>query len=127
MKTYKGFAVPDAFGVFRLSIPMQNLIYRAHCEKKGFNFEVSANELIGKTESRPTLLFLLDDLTADGVILVNRWMLPSIKTRRIQVYRSFLSRNKGICLVEEDKLILTKDDFIELELSFIPDLRAQVA
>ena len=91
---------------------VQNLVIRKSCEKRGFNYMLSATEY-GMKNSFHTLNQLMVDLKKnrfDGVAFYSIEQLPNDINFRKKIYKDILKFKKQIFFSHEDILIKNKGD-----------------
>lgn len=112
---YRGYVTPRGFGAYVIPIPVQSLVLRDYCSRKGMLYVLPANENIF-----PHSYLVLEGLVADlseyeGVVMCSMHMLPQRTERRRGIYHGILEQGCSLHLVLEDLVIATPEDVEKVE------------
>lgn len=107
---YRGYVSSREFGGARIPVPVQSLVLRDYCARKGFVYKLHANENMFP-HSYLVLEGMLDELEPfQGLLMVSMFMLPQRATRRMNIYRRILDQGAELHLVLEDIVIRRMQD-----------------
>ncbi len=83
---YRGYVTPRTFGGFSIPVPVQNLVLRDYCERKGLLFKLPLNENMFP-HSYMVLESILRNLAGvQGIVACSYFMLPEQPARRARMY-----------------------------------------
>lgn len=104
---YRGYVTSREFGGARIPVPVQSLVLRDYCARKGLLYKLHLNE-----NMFPNSYLVLEGLVRDlsefeGVLMCSMFMLPQRAERRAAVYRRIFEQGAELHLVLED-IVLRK-------------------
>jgi len=83
---YRGYVTPRSFGGLSIPVPVQNLVMRDYCQRKGLLFKLPFNENIFP-QSYMVLEGILRNLAGvRGIVSCSYFMLPEQPARRARLY-----------------------------------------
>lgn len=102
---YRGYVTSREFGGARIPVPVQSLVLRDYCARKGLLYKLHLNE-----NMFPNSYLVLEGLVRDlsefeGVLMCSMFMLPQRAERRAAVYRRIFEQGAELHLVLEDILL----------------------
>lgn len=104
---YRGYVTSREFGGARIPVPVQSLVLRDYCARKGLLYKLHLNENMFPN-SYLVLGGLVRDLSEfEGVLMCSMFMLPQRAERRTAVYRRIFEQGAELHLVLED-IVLRK-------------------
>jgi sporadic carbohydrate cluster protein (TIGR04323 family) len=107
---YRGYVTSREFGGARIPVPVQSLILRDYCVRKGFVYKLHLNENMFP-HSYLVLEGIVQDLSAfEGVLMCSMYMLPQRATRREAIYRRIFDQGSTLHLVLEDFVLRSIED-----------------
>ena len=116
---YRGYVTSRAFGGASIPVPVQSLVLRDYCVRKGYVYKLHLNENIFP-HSYLVLEGIVRDLSAfEGVLMCSMYMLPKRAARRERIYRAIFDQGATLHLVLEDVVLRSMADvpFVEDSLS----------
>jgi sporadic carbohydrate cluster protein (TIGR04323 family) len=103
------------FGGYHIPVPIQSLVLRDYCQRKGMLYVLPVNENIFPS-SYLVLEGLVRDLSAyEGVVMCSMYMLPLRRERRRRICRSVLDQGGTLHFVIEGQAVRTDEDLARLE------------
>lgn len=104
---YRGYVTSREFGGARIPVPVQSLVLRDYCARKGLLYKLHLNE-----NMFPNSYLVLEGLVRDlsefeGMLMCSMFMLPQRAERRAAVYRRIFEQGAELHLVLED-IVLRK-------------------
>lgn len=102
---YRGYVTSREFGGLRIPVPVQALILRDYCGRKGFLYKLHTNENMFP-HSYMVLEGLMHELEIyEGILLTSMFMLPERAERRRKIYETVLGRGSELHFVMEEMVI----------------------
>jgi len=112
---YRGYVTSREFGGARIPVPVQSLVLRDYCTRKGLIYKLHLNENMFP-HSYLVLEGMLRDLEAlEGILMCSMFMLPQRAQRRIRVYQQLFDQGAELHLVMEDIVIRRPQDTLAVE------------
>lgn len=112
---YRGYVTPREFGGARIPVPVQALVLRDYCARKGLLYKLHVNENVF-----PGSYLVLDSLVRnldgfEGVLMCSMFMLPKRAARRQAIYEQIFRQGVTMHLVLEEAVIAQPSDtpFVE--------------
>jgi len=114
-KGYRGYVTSREFGGLRIPVPVQSLVLRDYCTRKGFLYKLHLNE-----NMFPHSYLVLDGLVNnlsefEGVLMCSMYLLPERAARRERIYRQILDQGAHLHLVLEDIVLREESDIASIE------------
>ena len=114
-KGYRGYVTSREFGGLRIPVPVQSLVLRDYCTRKGFLYKLHLNE-----NMFPHSYLVLDGLVNnlsefEGVLMCSMYLLPERAARRERIYRQILDQGAHLHLVLEDIVLREESDIAAIE------------
>lgn len=114
-KGYQGYVTAREFGGARIPVPVQSLVLRDYCSRKGLMYKLHLNENIFP-HSYMVLEGLVRNLEAlQGILMCSMYMLPLRTQRRARIYGQILDQGAELHLVLEDIVIRKPEDTLIVE------------
>ena len=114
-KGYRGYVTSREFGGLRIPVPVQSLVLRDYCARKGLLYKLHVNENMFP-HSYMVLEGLVQDLSGlQGILMCSMYMLPQRATRRRELYRRILDQGADVHFVLEDVAIRNVADIEPVE------------
>jgi len=102
---YRGYVTSRSFGGYNIPVPVQSLVLRDYCARKGLLYVLPVNENLFP-HSYMVLEGMIRDLSAyQGVVMCSMHMLPQRAERRRLIYDRILSQGADLHMVLEDLVI----------------------
>ncbi len=99
---YRGYVTSREFGGARIPVPVQSLVLRDYCSRKGLMYKLHLNENMFP-HSYLVLEGLVRNLSAfEGILMCSMYMLPQRAERRRKIYRRIFEQAAELHLVLED-------------------------
>jgi len=112
---YRGYVTSREFGGMRIPVPVQSLVLRDYCARKGILYKLHVNENMFR-HSYLVLEGLVRDLSAvQGILMCSMFMLPHRAARRGRIIGAILKQRAELHLVLEDIVIRRPDDALVVE------------
>ena len=112
---YRGYVTSREFGGARIPVPVQSLVLRDYCARKGLIYKLHLNENMFP-HSYLVLEGMLRDLEAlEGILMCSMFMLPQRAKRRMRVYQQLFDQGAELHLVMEDIVIRRPQDTLAVE------------
>ena len=131
---YRGYVTCREFGGLTIPVPIQSLLLREYCKRKGYIYKLHLNENIFP-HSYMVLEGIVENLIEfEGLLMTSIFMLPKRSKRRSDIYKKVFDKKIGIHFVLEDIVITSFDDvkiveeiltitnLIELSPKKLPDI-----
>jgi sporadic carbohydrate cluster protein (TIGR04323 family) len=122
---YRGYISSRPFGGERAPQHVQNIVIRAFCERKNFQYLLSATEF-----AMPNCFLMLEQLlrnieTVDGIVFYSLKQLPSQSVKKKEILQRVIAANRSIHFAVEglsvsDYLSAERVDEITLVQSVLP-------
>ena len=111
----KGYITSREFLGERVPQHVQNIIIRDYCNKKEFEYILSATEyaMPGSTLMMKQIILELD--LFDGIVAYSIFQLPQNLEERFKIVNNFLRLNKQIHFACENMKITNRDEFEKIE------------
>tara|TARA_B100000965_G_C19566970_1_gene747276 strand:- start:567 stop:1622 length:1056 start_codon:yes stop_codon:yes gene_type:complete len=114
----KGYIFSRPFFGERVPQHIQNIVLRDYCQKKNFNFLMSATEY-NVERSSYILLEILNNLRKkDGIVFYSLLQLPEDRNLRIKIYKKVISNQNELHFAVENICAKKKIDFQNVEKIF---------
>ena len=115
MKKVRGYNFSRDFMGERVPQHVQNIVIRDFCQKRKFNFLLSASEY-----SMPNSFHILKDLTNNmsglyGIVAYSLFQMPYNDDERKKIFKKVLEKNKKIFFACENLEILKQADIDRIE------------
>lgn len=112
---YRGYVSCRSFGGLQVPVPIQTLVLRDYCARKGFLYKLHVNE-----NEFPHSYMVLDGLLREldgleGILIFSMFMLPQRAQRRREIYRRIFDVGIELHLVLENFVIRQPADFAQVE------------
>lgn len=112
---YRGYVTSREFGGARIPVPVQSLVLRDYCTRKGFIYKLHLNE-----NMFPHSYLVLEGLVRnlgdfEGVVMCSMFMLPQRRARRDAIYRTIVDQGAQLHLVLEDIVVRSMADVRQIE------------
>jgi sporadic carbohydrate cluster protein (TIGR04323 family) len=102
---YRGYVTCREFGGLIIPVPVQSLLLRDYCQKKGFKYKLHLNENIFP-QSYMVLEGIAENMADfEGLIMCSMYMLPKKATRREIIFKKIFKENASVHFVLEDIVI----------------------
>ena len=112
---FRGYVTSRSFGGYYLPVPVQSLVLRDYCQRKGKVYGLPVNENIFPS-SYLVLEGLIQNLEGfEGIVMCSFHMLPQRTERRREIYERVLSQGCSIHFVFEDIVVDGPRDVDRLE------------
>jgi sporadic carbohydrate cluster protein (TIGR04323 family) len=115
-KGYRGYVTSREIGEARIPVPVQSLVLRDYCARKGLMYKLHVNE-----NMFPHSYLVLDGLVRDmseieGLVMCSMMMLPKRAERRAALYQKVLVEQEAeVHLVLEDIVLRRIEDVVLVE------------
>ena len=107
---YRGYVTSREFGDMRIPVPVQSLVLRDYCVRKGYVYKLHLNENMFP-HSYMVLEGIVKDLSEfEGVLMCSMYMLPQRAARRQAIYRAIFDQGSTLHLVLEDIVLRRIED-----------------
>lgn len=114
-KGYRGYVTSRPFGGYAIPVPVQSLVLRDYCQRKGFVYVLPVNEN-SFPHSYLVLEGMIHDLAAfEGVLMCSMHMLPQRAERRRAIFDTILGQGCSIHLVLEGMVMEIPEDVEKVE------------
>ena len=112
---YRGYVTCREFGGLRMPVPVQTIVLRDYCARKGliYKLHVNENEFPHSYMVLEGLVDALDGL--QGLLVFSMFMLPQRAERRRRIYEKILEAGVELHLVLEDFVIRQPADVTPVE------------
>jgi len=112
---YRGYVTCREFGGLRMPVPVQTIVLRDYCARKGLTYKLHVNE-----NEFPHSYMVLEGLVSEldglqGVLVFSMFMLPQRAQRRGRIYEKVFAAGVELHLVLEDFVIRRIDDVSPVE------------
>jgi sporadic carbohydrate cluster protein (TIGR04323 family) len=112
---YRGYVSCRAFGGLQIPVPVQALVLRDYCVRKGYLYKLHANE-----NSFPSSYLVLEGMINEldryeGLLATSMFMMPKREERRRHIYDAILSKGASLHFVLEDMVVRTPPDIEPVE------------
>jgi len=112
---YRGYVTSREFGDMRIPVPVQSLVLRDYCTRKGYVYKLHLNENMFP-HSYMVLEGIVKDLSEfEGVLMCSMYMLPQRAARREAIYRAIFEQGSTLHLVLEDIVLRRLEDTVIVE------------
>lgn len=112
---YRGYVTCRPFGGLQIPVPVQALVMRDYCQRKGFLYKLHVNENIFP-QSYMVLEGLINELNIyEGILATSMFMMPARVERRMRVYERVLQQDASLHFVLEDYIIAKHEDIAAVE------------
>lgn len=112
---YRGYVTCRPFGGLQIPVPVQALIMRDYCQRKGYLYKLHVNENIFP-HSYIVLEGLLNELSIyEGILATSMFMMPARPERRRRIYQRILDQEASLHFVLEDLVIAAPADIEPVE------------
>lgn len=114
-KGYRGYVTSRPFGGYSFPVPVQSLVLRDYCTRKGFIYILPVNENIFP-HSYLVLEGMIGDLSrAEGIVMCSMHMMPQRAGRRRAIFDAVLAQGCSIHFVLEGLVVNTPADVDRVE------------
>jgi sporadic carbohydrate cluster protein (TIGR04323 family) len=112
---YRGYVTCRSFGGFQIPVPVQTLVLRDYCVRKGFLYKLHVNE-----NEFPHSYMVLDGLMneldgLEGVLVFSMFMLPQRAARRATIWERAFAAGIELHLVLENFVVREPADTRQIE------------
>jgi sporadic carbohydrate cluster protein (TIGR04323 family) len=112
---YRGYVTSREFGGLRIPVPVQSLVLRDYCVRKGYVYKLHVNENVF-----PHSYLVLEGMVRslaeyEGILMCSMYMLPRRASRREAIYRTIFDQGASLHLVLEDIVLRSLADTAALE------------
>ncbi|HXF54896.1 MAG TPA: LIC12192 family sporadic carbohydrate cluster protein [Hyphomicrobiaceae bacterium] len=112
---YRGYVTSRPFGGYSIPVPVQSLVLRDYCQRKGLLYVLPVNENAFH-HSYLVLEGMVQDLRDfQGVVMCSMSMLPRRAQRRGAILKSILAQSCSLHLVLEGLVVARPQDIAVLE------------
>ncbi len=112
---YRGYVTSREFGGARIPVPVQSLVLRDYCVRKGYVYKLHLNENMFP-HSYLVLEGIVRDLSEfEGVLMCSMYMLPQRASRRAAIYEAIFGQGATLHLVLEDIVLRSMADTAAVE------------
>ncbi len=114
-KGYRGYVTSRPFGGYVIPVPVQSLVLRDYCQRKGYVYVLPVNE-----NSFPHSYLVLEGMIQNlsdfsGVLMCSMHMLPQLSARRRAIFDTILRQGGSVHLVLEGIVVERSEDIDKLE------------
>ena len=114
-KGYRGYVTSRPFGGYIIPVPVQSLVLRDYCQRKGYVYVLPVNE-----NSFPHSYLVLEGMILNladfaGVLMCSMHMLPQTAKRRRTIFDTILTQHCSVHLVLEGLVVETLQDVEKVE------------
>ena len=107
---YRGYVTSREFGGARIPVPVQSLLLRDYCTRRGYVYKLHLNENMF-AHSYLVLEGIVRDLSEfEGLLMCSMYMLPQRAARRAAIYRAIFDQGVTLHFVMEDLVLRTMAD-----------------
>ena len=115
MKRLRGYVTSRPFFDNRVPQHVQNIVIRDYCQRRGFEYLLSATEY-----AMPACYMMLEDALnelgqIDGLAMYSIFLLPRRQSRRLEIYRKVLANGASLHGAVENIAMLTEADIRQIE------------
>lgn len=112
---YRGYVTSREFGGARIPVPVQSLVLRDYCNRKGLLYKLHLNENMFP-HSYLVLEGIVRDLSEfEGLLMCSMFMLPQRAERRMAIYKKVFGQGAELHLVLEDIVLRKLSDTVAVE------------
>lgn len=112
---YRGYVSCRPFGGLHIPVPVQALLLRDYCARKGYLYKLHANENIFPS-SYMVLEGMMNELAEfEGLLATSMFMMPKRAERRRRIYDTILSQGASLHFVLEDMVVRERADIEPVE------------
>jgi sporadic carbohydrate cluster protein (TIGR04323 family) len=112
---YRGYVTSREVGGARIPVPVQSLLLRDYCTRKGYVYKLHLNENMFP-HSYLVLEGIVRDLSEfEGVLMCSMYMLPLRAARRDAIYRRIFEQGAELHFVMEDLVLRKYEDAAAVE------------
>jgi sporadic carbohydrate cluster protein (TIGR04323 family) len=114
-KGYRGYVTSRPFGGYSFPVPVQSLVLRDYCTRKGFIYVLPVNENIFP-HSYLVLEGMIRDLSRyEGIVMCSMHMMPQRPERRRAIFDTVLGQGCSIHFVLEGLVVARPADVDHVE------------
>ena len=110
MKSLRGYIFSRSFLDERAPQHVQNIVIRDFCQKKSFNYLLSASEYRMKNSYSILEDLISNSKTIDGIVAYSLLMMPESKILRTKILKKIINKKKIICFAVEDLIVKNLKD-----------------
>ncbi len=115
MKRVRGYVTSRPFFDNRVPQHVQNIVIRDYCQRRGFEYLLSATEY-----AMPACYMMLEDALnelgqIDGLAMYSIFLLPRRQSRRLEIYRKVLAKGASLHGAVENIAMQSESDIWLLE------------
>lgn len=115
MKRFRGYVTSRPFFDNRVPQHVQNIVIRDYCQRRGFEYLLSATEY-----AMPACYMMLEDALnelgqIDGLAMYSIFLLPRRQSRRLDIYRKVLARGASLHGAVENIAMQSPSDIQRIE------------
>ena len=115
MKRVRGYVTSRPFFDNRVPQHVQNIVIRDYCQRRGFEYLLSATEY-----AMPACYMMLEDALneleqIDGLAMYSIFLLPHRQSRRLDIYRKVLARGASLHGAVENIALHAESDIQSIE------------
>lgn len=107
---YRGYVTSREFGGAHIPVPVQSLVLRDYCVRKGFIYKLHVNENVFPQSYLVLEGMVLNLAEYEGILMCSMYMLPKRATRRTAIYRRIFDQGASLHLVLEDIVLRNLSD-----------------
>lgn len=112
---YRGYVTCRPFGGLQIPIPVQALVLRDYCARKGYLYKLHANENVFPN-SYLVLEGMINELDRyEGLLATSMFMMPKRAERRQRMFEAILDQGASLHFVLEDMVVHTRTDIEPIE------------
>lgn len=112
---YRGYVTCRPFGGLQIPIPVQALVLRDYCARKGYLYKLHANENVFPN-SYLVLEGMINELDRyEGLLATSMFMMPKRAERRRRMFEAILNQGASLHFVLEDMVVHTRTDIEPIE------------
>jgi sporadic carbohydrate cluster protein (TIGR04323 family) len=115
VKRLRGYVTSRPFFDNRVPQHVQNIVIRDYCQRRGFEYLLSATEY-----AMPACYMMLEDALnelgqIDGLAMYSIFLLPRRQSRRLEIYRKVLAQGASLHGAVENFAMQTEADIRRVE------------
>lgn len=115
MKRVRGYVTSRPFFDNRVPQHVQNIVIRDYCQRRGFEYLLSATEY-----AMPACYMMLEDALneleqIDGLAMYSIFLLPQKQSRRLDIYRKVLAKGASLHGAVENIELQAESDIQSIE------------
>jgi sporadic carbohydrate cluster protein (TIGR04323 family) len=112
---YRGYVTSRPFGGLHIPVPVQALVLRDYCARKGYLYKLHASENVFPN-SYMVLEGMINELDRyEGLLATSMFMMPKGAKRRLKIYDAILKQGASLHFVLEDMVVRKPADVESVE------------